>query len=447
MGKNITLKKGYDIKIEGAVEGTEVKEFSSATYAIKPTDFFGIAPIPKLIPDVGDEVKAGDPLLYDKKNENLIYASPVSGEVVEIRRGAKRKITQVVIVADKAQEHKSFDTSSVSYSNRESVQELLIESGCWHFLRQRPFNVSANPDDTPKGIFVSGFDTSPLAPPMDVMMDGKGTDFQTGIRALSSFAPVHLSVEKGHSVDAFQSVENATLHTFSGPHPAGNVGVHIHHISPVFRDQIAWTISPQDVAVIGKLLNEGIYKPERVISVAGNGITNPGYYRVIQGVNVEGMVSSTIDDEVRFIDGDVLSGTPIEQDGFLGFYSNQISVIKEGDDYEMFGWLLPSYPRPTRSRSLLGSFFRKKPFDVNTNMHGERRAFVMSGQYEDVLPMDIYPVQLLKAILANDFERMEGLGIYELVEEDLALCEFVCTSKQPVQSILRSGLEYIREQG
>ena len=445
MGKTITLKKGYDIKIEGAATGSEPKEFTSATYAIKPTDFFGIAPIPKLIPELNTEVKAGDPLLYDKKNEHLVYSAPVSGEVVEIKRGAKRKITEVIIVADNNQEYKQFERLDAASFSRNAVQDRLIESGAWHFLRQRPFNVSANPEDTPKGIFISGFDTSPLAPSMEVALTGKDQNFQTGISALASIAPVHLSVEKGNSVSAFKDLKNAEIHTFSGPHPAGNVGIQIHHIDPVYKGDIAWTVNAQDVAVIGQLFNEGIYSPERVITVAGNGVTKPQLYKVKQGVAIKDLVQ-TINDEVRIIDGDVLTGTPISMEGHLGFYSNQISVIKEGDEYEMLGWLLPSYPRPTRSRSLVGSFARSKPFDVNTNMHGERRAFVMSGQYEDVLPMDIYPVQLLKAIIANDFEGMEGLGIYEVVEEDLALCEFVCTSKQPVQSILRDGLEYIREQ-
>lgn len=445
MGKTITLKKGYDIKIKGAVTDSSVKEFSSSTYAIKPTDFFGIEPIPKLIPELNTEVKAGDPLLYDKKNKDLIYASPVSGEVVEIKRGAKRSIAEVIIVADNKMEFKNFGSLNAAEFTRQNVQARLIESGAWHFIRQRPFQVVANPADTPKGIFISGFDTSPLAPDMEVALKGLEQDFQTGINALATIAPVHLSVEKGNSVSAFSNISNTTVHTFSGPHPAGNVGVQIHHISPVYKGEKVWTVNAQDIAVIGKLMNEGIYHPQRVISVAGNGVQNPALYKVTQGVAVKDLVNS-IEDNVRIIDGTVLTGKPISNEGHLGFYSNQVSVIKEGDEYEMLGWLFPSYPRPTRSRSLPGSFFRKKPFDVNTNMYGERRAFVVSGQYEDVLPMNIYPVQLLKAIIANDFEGMEGLGIYEVVEEDLALCEFVCTSKQPVQSILRDGLEYIREQ-
>ena len=446
MGKTKKLTKGYNIKIEGTPSGSDPKEFTSSTYAIKPTDFFGIAPIPKLIPELNTEVKAGDPLLYDKQNEQLVYTAPVSGEVVEIKRGPKRRIDEVIIVADGTQQFKQFPTLDAATLTRESVQERLIESGAWHFIRQRPFNVSANPNDTPKGIFISGFDTSPMAPAMDIAMAGKEQYFQAGINALAAMAPVHLSVEKGNQIAAFANVNNATIHTFSGPHPAGNVGVQIHHIDPVYKGQTAWTVNAQDVAVIGKLISEGIYQPQRVISVGGNGISNPGLYKVTQGVAYEELLNC-IDEEVRVIDGDVLSGTPAPKDGHLGFYSNQISVIKEGDEYEMLGWLFPSYARPTRSKSLVGSFLRSKPFDVNTNMHGERRAFVMSGQYEDVLPMDIFPVQLLKAIIANDFEGMEGLGIYEVVEEDLALCEFVCTSKQPVQSILRDGLEYIREQG
>jgi len=444
MGKNVSLKKGYDIKIIGSVESDEVTNYSSTTYAIKPTDFEGIAPIPKLVPQIGDEIKAGDPLLFNKRTSDLVYTAPVSGEVVELRRGEKRKVTEVVILADKEQQYKDFGRLNIANATKETVTQRLIESGAWHFLRQRPFNTSANPQDNPKGIFISGFKTAPLAPDTAITMAGKESDFQAGVSALSKIAPVHLSTQKGTSIPAFNSIADATTHQFSGPHPAGNVGIQIHHISPLRKGEVAWTINPQDVAVIGKLVSEGIYKPERIISVSGNGVNKAGYYNVLQGVNLEELIDQT--DSSRVIDGDVLSGTPISKDNFLGFYTDQISVIKEGNDYEMFGWLVPSYPRPTRSKSLIGSFLRKKPFDVNTNMHGEKRAFVMSGQYEDVLPMKIYPVQLLKAILANDFEGMEGLGIYEVIEEDLALCEFVCTSKQPVQQILREGLEYVREQ-
>lgn len=444
MGKNVSLKKGYDIKIVGGVESNEVTNYSSTTYAIKPTDFHGITPIPKLVPQVGDDIKAGEPLLFNKRTADLVYTAPVSGEVVELRRGEKRKVTEVVILADKEQRYKDFGSLDLSSVNRETVVQRLVESGAWHFLKQRPFDTSANPKDEPKGIFISGLNTAPLSPDMAVAMAGKESDFQVGVSALSKIAPVHLSTKKGSSIPAFSNVNDVTIHQFSGPHPAGNVGIQIHHISPLRKGETAWTIDPQNVAVIGKLVTEGIYKPEKVISVAGNGLNKSGYYNVIQGVNLEEIIGKT--ENARVIDGDVLSGNPIASDNFLGFYSNQVSVIKEGDDYEMFGWLIPSYPRPTRSRSLFSSFLRKKPFDVNTNTHGEKRAFVMSGQYEDVLPMNLYPVQLLKAILANDFEGMEGLGIYEVTEEDLALCEFVCTSKQPVQKILRDGLEYVREQ-
>lgn len=446
MGKNRTLKKGYNIKIKGAVEGDEVKQFTASTYALKPTDFFGIAPIPKLVPEIGDEVKAGDPLFYNKRTPDLIYAAPVSGEVVELKRGAKRKVTEVVILADKEQQFKNFGALNLSSANAEQVKTRLLESGAWHFLRQRPFNVSADPADTPKGIFISGFDTSPLAPKTEVALAGKDTFFQAGIEALSKIAQVHLSVEKGNKVSAFSNISQATVHTFSGPHPAGNVGVQIHHISPIKKGEVAWTIDPQDVAVIGQLVKEGIYNPTRVISVAGNGIENSSYYSVNQGVALKELVASA-NENSRIIDGDVLTGETTTLEGHLGFYSNTVTVTKEGNEFEFFGWLLPSYPRPTRSKSLFGSFFSKKGFDVNTNTHGEHRAFVVSGQYEDVLPMNIYPVQLLKSILANDFDGMEGLGIYEVVEEDLALCEFVCTSKQHVQQILRDGLDYIREQG
>ncbi|MBX2846209.1 MAG: Na(+)-translocating NADH-quinone reductase subunit A [Saprospiraceae bacterium] len=443
MGKTIRLKKGYNIKIEGAASNTSITDYVSPTYAIKPTDFFGIAPIPKLIPNIGDEVKAGDPLFYDKTNPSWVYSSPVSGEVVEQKRGPKRRVEEVVIMADSNQQYRDFGRLDASASKAE-VEQRLLESGCWQFIRQRPFNVTANPADTPKAVFISGFDTSPMAPDYAVVMKGREADFQAGVNALSKFASVHVSTPTGASIPAYQNLSGAEVHSFSGPHPAGNVGVQIHHIDPIKKGEVVWTVNPQDVLIIGKLMNEGIFDATRIITVGGPTAINPGYFRVKQGVNVKDLIGDA--EHSRVISGDVLSGTKINNDGFLGFYDTQLSVVEEGDSYEMFGWLLPSYPRPTRSRSLIGSFLRNKPFKVNTNTHGEHRAFVVSGQYEDVLPMDVYPVHLIKAILANDFDGMEGLGIYEVVEEDLALCEFVCTSKQSVQATLRDGLDYMREQ-
>ncbi len=447
MGKDISLKKGYDIKIEGAVTSNEVMDYSSKTYAIKPTDFFGIAPIPKVVPQIGDQIQAGDALFYDKQNPDLIYSSPVSGELVEIVRGAKRSIAELVILADTEQQYKDFGTINVNQATGEQIQKRLLESGAWHYLRRRPFNTSANPDERPKAVFISGYNSGPMAVPAEVALQGRNEDFQAGISALSKLAPVQLTVEQGHSVDAFLNIQNAEVNTISGPHPAGAVGIQIHHIDPILKGEVVWTIDMQDVANIGRLMTQGINQRTKIISVAGNGLdSGAGYYRVVSGVNLEELVSGA-QENTRVIDGDVLTGHKTTTNGYLGFYSSQISVIPEGNNYEFFGWLFPSYKRPTRSRALLGSYLSKEPFDVNTNTHGERRAFVMSGEYEKVLPMNIFPVQLLKAILANDFEQMEGLGIYEVVEEDMALCEFVCTSKQPVQSILRNGLEYIREQG
>ncbi len=445
MGRSFRLKKGYDINIAGAAEKGSIKEAYSSTYAVKPTNFRGIAPIPKMLVESGTDVKAGDALFFDKANPDYVYTSPVSGEFVEVRRGPKRRIDEVVILADKDQRHKDFGRLD-PLSPKDDLIKLFTESGAWHFIRQRPFNTTADPNTVPRAIFVSGFSSAPLAPEAEVFMKGREKDFQSGITALSQFAKVHLGVEEGHDVSAYKTVTNADVHTFNGPHPAGNVGVQIHHIDPIRKGEIVWTVKPQDVLVLGKLLNEGIYDPSRVITVAGpKAGSAAGYYRVKQGVQISALTGNA-DDSIRVISGNVLTGEQVRKDGFLGFYDTQISLIPEGDEYEFFGWLLPSYPRPTRSKSLFGSFGRKKPFNVNTNTHGEKRAFVMSGQYEDVLPMDVYPVQLLKAILANDYDMMEGLGIYEVEEEDLALCEFVCTSKQPVQKILREGIEMIREQ-
>jgi len=443
MGKTIRLNRGFDIRINGSAQKGKIESVSSSVYALKPTDFFGIAPIPKMIPSLGQHVKAGDPLFYDKANPDLIYSAPVSGEVIELNRGEKRRVTSVVILADQEQTHKDFGSVDVDSLDGSQVKTRLIESGAWHFIRQRPFNVSADPSQSPKAIFVSGFNTGPMAPEAELVMAGREVEFKAGMRALSKLAKLHLSVELGNTIPAFKGIDGVEIHEFAGKHPAGNVGVQIHHIDPIKKGEVVWTIGAQDVITIGRLFSQGIYAPERIITIAGNA-KNPGYYRVNQGIKLDSIIDC--EDNCRVISGNVLSGSAIPKDGFLGFYDEQVSVVEEGDKHEFFGWLMPSYSRPTRSKSLVKSYLSKKNFNVNTNTHGERRAFVVSGQYEDVLPMDIHPVQLLKAIIANDFDMMEGLGIYEVVEEDLALCEFVCTSKQPVQKILREGLDYMREQ-
>ena len=443
------LDKGYDIPLEGDAEG--VVEGSAATYAVKPTDFVGLSPIPKVTVEVGSKVKAGDTVFFDKKKPEIKYAAPVSGEVVEVNRGAKRRITEVVILADKDQVSRDYDNIDVSNASREDLVAFLLESGAWPFIRQRPYNVVADPNETPVNIFVSTFDSAPLAPDADLLVKGNEAAFQAGINLLAQLTDggVHVGLNGNGDAapaDAFINVANATTHWFRGAHPAGNVGVQIHHVAPINKDEVIWTADVQSVITLGRLVSEGKFDTSRLVAVTGAELENPTYVKTHQGANIKNFVAGLKQDHVRYILGDVLTGSETTEKGYLGFFDDQVTVVKEGDYNELFGWLVPIAARPSLSNTFPHFAYPDK-FVADTNTHGEKRAFVVTGQYEKVLPMDIYPQHLMKAILVNDFERMEGLGIYELVEEDVALCEFACTSKMNLQEILRDGLDALREQG
>jgi len=446
--KVISIKKGFDVYIKGRAE-KKISELKSASYAVKPIDFPGISPIPKLLVKEGDHVKAGDQLFFDRHRPDIKYVAPVSGEVAQIIRGEKRKVEEVVILADNKLEYRDFGKADPKSLSREAIVEKLIESGTWPFLVQRPYGIVPNPADEPKMIYISAFNTAPLAPDYDFIMQGQDALFQKGIDVLNQLCAgkVHigLNAKKTHA-SVFTGVEGATFHWFEGPHPTGNTGIQIHHIDPIKKDEVVWTIKPLDVLTIGRLFEEGRYNAERVVALAGCEVKDPQYYRTIQGASIENMVKENLlNDHVRYISGDVYTGKKIEANGHIGFSDDLVTVILEGDQYEMFGWLLPSYPRPSVSPTFLSYFFQGEELEVNTNMHGEERPFVVTGLYEQLLPIDTYPLHLFKAILTEDFERMEGLGIYELLEEDVALCEFACPSKSPMQKIMRQGLDMVRE--
>ncbi len=449
MATTINLKKGYDIKIIGSPEKKIQTGFKARTHAVKPTDFHGISPIPKLLVQVGDDVKAGDPIFFDKKRPDIMHAAPVSGEVVEIKRGEKRSIAEVVILADDQVKFKDLERINVNSTSRETIVKHLLATGCWPFIKQRPFNVIADENETPKAIFVSGFSSAPLAPDYDFALQGYEQAFKAGMEVLSKLSnKVYLGVPGATAASkAYDGLSGVTINKFNGPHPAGNVGVQIHHTNPIAKGEIVWTLNPYDVITIGNTFAQGKFNTERLIAMGGPVVNKPQYYRTYLGASVKSIAAGNLKEEhVRYISGDVLSGDTVDLDGHLGAFATQLSVLEEGDKYEFFGWLKPSYPRPSLSRTF-GAFLRpNKQYNVNTNTHGEPRAFVVTGAYEQVTPMDLYPMQLLKSVLFRDFELMEGLGIYEVVEEDLALCGFVCPSKTQVQEILREGLDYMREQ-
>ena len=442
------LKAGHDIKLEGKAVNS-FSDVAATTYAVQPQNFIGISPIPKVTVVKGDEVKAGDVICFDKKRPEVKYVAPVSGEVIAVNRGAKRAIKEIVILADKEINYKAVPSIDLEKASREDLVNFLMESGGWTMIRQRPFGIVPNATDIPKDIFISTFDSAPLAPNLNFVVAGEGAAFQKGLDVLGHLTEgaVHLGLSaSGEETPSsvFTDATGVQKHWFHGKHPAGNVGIQIHHVSPIAGDDKVWTLGVQEVITIGKLFTEDKFDASRIVAVTGAEAANPSYVKTYLGANIGSLVGE-VGENIRLVSGDVLSGQEKTKEEFLDFTDDQITTIKEGNEYEMFGWLAPIDARPSVSQTFLSGLV-DMTYEANTNTHGEKRAFVVTGQYEKVLPMDIYPQHLMKAILVNDFERMEGLGINELLEEDVALCEFACTSKQPLQKILREGLEIMREQ-
>ena len=452
MGKFIRLKKGFDINLAGKVTPKVETIEQPETFAIKPTDFQGIY-LPKVVVKEGDNVKAGTVLFHDKKHENIVFTAPVSGEIVEVKRGDKRKLLEVKILADKTVEHLQFDKYSVSdISNltRDKALKQMLESGVWVNLVQRPFGTVADPSEKPKSIFISAFDSSPLAPDYNVLFKGQENYFQTGVDILKKFTSgqIHVNVHSEREISSvFSQVKGAELNKFSGPHPVGCVGVQIHHLDPINKGDIVWTINPFGVIQIGKLFLNGIYDASKIIAIAGSEVKEPKYYKTYTGASIKKFLANNLkSDHVRVVSGNVLTGTKIGSEGYVGFFDHLVTVIPEGDYYEFMGWMKPTINRLSFQRALgLFSFLApKKEFVLDSNNRGEPRAFVQTGVFEKVTPMDILPTYLIKSIIAEDYDEMEALGIYEVIEEDLALCEFVDVSKHDVQAILRDGIDLMQ---
>lgn len=446
MSKIVKLKKGFDLKLAGKAPQEILTLPAAQTFAIKPTDFPGIQR-PKVLVNEGDTVKAGTPILIDKAMDQVIYAAPVSGEIVEVKRGEKRKLLEIKIFADQTVSHESFGKIDIN-QDRDALAAKLASTGVWPNIIQRPYGVVANPADTPKAIYISGFDSHPLAPDYAFTLKGEEKYFQAGIDTLAKLTSgkVHLNIDGSKPAPSIYSgVKNAQINQFSGPHPAGNVGTQIHHISPINKGDLVWTVSPFGVVQIGKAVLEGVYDASRVIALTGSELTKTGYVKTYVGANVSPFVKGNLNSgHVRVITGNVLTGEKVQLDGYLGFYHSQITVIPEGDYEEFLGWLKPSTSKLSFHKAIgMLSFLNKGEFKVDTNTHGEERPFVVTGTFEKVMPMDILPTYLFKAIIAEDFDEMEELGLYELVEEDVALCEFVDPSKNDLQGLVRNGIELL----
>ncbi len=444
MSKNIPLRKGLDINLQGKAELKLEKLPLASSYAVSPLDFEGVTP--KLLVKVGDKVEAGAPLFYNKSDERVLFTSPVSGTVSAINRGEKRKILNVVVDADSTQTYKEFAKLDVKSASREEIVEMLLSSGLWTMLIQRPYGIIANPSDSPKAIFVSTFDSSPLAPDYNFVLASEKSNIEKGAELLSRLTDgkVHFGVKAGAASD-LAKVASVEVTSFEGKHPAGNVGVQIHHVAPINKGEVVWTVNIQDLAIIGRLASTGKVDMTKTVAVTGSEVVAPHYYQIISGAPLQSMLKDNIkiqeeDGKVRVISGNVLTGKKVASDAHITFYANQLTLIPEGDTYELLGWAMPRFKKFSVSRSYFSWLCPKKEYRLDANLNGGVRPFIMSDVYEKYLPMDVLPVYLIKAILAGDIDKMENLGIYEVVEEDLALCEFVDPSKIDMQQILRDGI-------
>lgn len=444
MANVIKIKKGLDINLKGKASDVLLEGRKSDSYAIVPDYYNGI--LPKVVAKVGEKVKAGSCLMVDKNRPEIKFVSPVSGEVTAVNRGEKRKVLSIVVKPDAQVEYVDFGRRKVSSLRGEEVKEALLEGGMWPFIKQRPYDIVATPTDFPRDIFVSAFYSAPLAPNFDFILKGQEADFQTGLDALSKLTTgkVYVGVRKGSSVRP-TGVEVVEV---EGPHPAANVGVQINHIKPVNKGEVVWTVNPADVIVIGRLFNKGVADFSRMVVITGSETTQQGYVKTISGCTIESLVGGRLakkDEHIRIISGNVLTGTAVRPDGYLGAYDNQITAIPEGDEVaEFFGWALPGCNKYSVNHSypawLTGS---KKEYNIDARIRGGKRAMIMSGVYEKVFPMSILPEFLLKAIITFDIDKMENLGIYEVAPEDFALCEFVDVSKIEIQKIVRDGLNLL----
>jgi Na+-transporting NADH:ubiquinone oxidoreductase subunit A len=448
MSTDIRIKKGLNINLVGAAEPTTSKAVSSNVYSIILDDFHGLTP--KMLVKEGVEVKAGEPIFYNKKYEAMKFVAPVSGELVEIERGARRRILNIKILADKEQTTLEHSPLNPSKATADDIRAFLLESGCWPFIKQRPYDLIAHPEDVPKAIFISAYVTAPLAADINYTLKGKEAELQAALDALSKLTPgkVHVGIGKGEA-SPFAGLKGVNLHQVSGPHPAGLVGTQINRIDPINKGERVWTVSPQDLVIIGEALLTGKFNPERTVALAGSCVKNPKYYTTRIGSEISTFLyaSGVNQKNFRVINGDVLTGRKSRPEGHLGFYNNTVSVIPEGDDYELFGWTQPVFDKISPTRALTFSWLKSgKKYDLDTNTNGEHRAFVVTGLYEEVFPLDIYPMQLLKACMYKDIDEMEQLGLYEVIPEDFSLTEFVCISKQPHQQIIREGLDLLHKE-
>ena len=448
--QTIKLKRGLDIPFEGSAALTLGSVRRPEVFHIVPDHFAGITP--KLDVKVGDQVKAGSPLFHDKAFEQMQFTSPVSGKVVDIVRGERRKVMSIDIQADAIIAYEQFDTTG-------DVKALLLKSGLWALLRQRPYDCIALPNKTPRAIFISSFDTAPVAPDYEWVLKGQMPVLQAAVTALSQLAPVFIGLKTGSKAVEFRELKDCTLYEVAGPHPAGNVGVQLNNLAPLAKGETVFTVNIQDLALIGRLFQKGIVDMQKKVALTGPLAYGRQYYNVLPGMPVSAIFTSNVHTEVpcRYIAGNVLSGRQLcPESDMISLYDNQFTVLEDGaDKAEFMGWLLPRFkdfnagctdPAKMLDNCLTRWLFGPKKYNWDARLKGGRRAIIVSGEYDRVFPMDIYPEYLIKAMIAGNIDRMEALGAYEVAPEDFALCEFVCTSKMPLQAIVREALDNLKKE-
>ena len=447
MANVIKLRKGLDVNLKGKAAKEQFQVKKPGVYALMPDDFTGVKP--KVVVKESDVVKVGDALFVDKNHPEVKFVSPVSGKVTMVERGDRRKVLSVRVEADAEQQYVDFGKKSVAQMTADQVKETLLEAGLFAFLKQRPYDVVPDPAVAPKAIFVSGFNSMPLAADFEYVLQGREADFQTGLDVLAKMAKTYLGVSAKQSATALTAAKNVTVNVFDGPAPAGNVGVQVNHVDPVNKGETVWTLGAEEVIFVGHLFNTGKLDFTRVIAFAGSEVKKPAYCQMTVGQQLSTLVESRVTEgrTLRVVSGNVMTGVKASPEGFLAAHATEVNVIPEGDDvHEMLGWIMPRFNDYSSSRAYCSWLSGKKAYALDARVKGGERHMIMSGEYDRVFPMDIFPEQLVKAIITGDIDRMEALGIYEVAPEDFALCEFVDSSKLEVQRIVREGLDMLRKE-
>lgn len=442
------MRKGLNLNLAGRAAREKITLRPNGHYALQPSSFEGVTP--KVVVKEGDKVKAGDALFVNKHNTDVRFASPVSGTVVAVERGERRKVLSVRVDADVRQEYVDYGRRNPASLNGNEVIEALLAAGIFGYINQLPYAVSTSPETKPKAIFVSALRDMPLACDFEFELQGQEEDFQTGLTALSRIAKTYLGIGTSQTSPALTSAKDVEVVAFDGKCPAGNVGVQVNNIAPVNKGEVVWTVEPTSVLFIGRLFRTGHVDLRRTVAFCGSEVKKPAYVDMLVGQELNTLLSNSIKDgrPVRIIDGNVLTGKPTTKNGFLGAHTSEVTVIPEGCDADEFaGWIMPRLSQFSVSRSYFSWLFgSKREYSPDARIKGGERHMIMSGEYDKVLPMDIYGEYLIKAIIAGDIDRMEQLGIYEVSPEDFALAEFVDSSKLQLQRIVREGLDMLRKE-